>query len=133
MGLVYKRIHICDIVQVQTTGKDTDATARGDFARTFLQLAARINAEVTERLDQTPGKVALGMLDWLAIAARAQDEPICAPDQPCIAPAVTAIPTPTATPVVSPSPEATPVLDRPFPLTPCKLSPGCVYMPVVMR
>ena len=70
---------------------------------------------------------------WLAIAARAQDEPICAPDQPCIAPAVTAIPTPTATPVVSPSPEATPVLDRPFPLTPCKLSPGCVYMPVVMR
>lgn len=47
-----------------------DASARGDFARTFLQLAARINAEVTERLDQTPDKVALGMLDWLAIAAR---------------------------------------------------------------
>jgi len=73
------------------------------------------------------------LLMALAIAARAQDEPICAPDQPCIAPAVTAIPTPTATPVVSPSPEATPVIVRPFPLTPCRLSPGCVYMPVVMR
>jgi len=73
------------------------------------------------------------LLMALAIAARAQDEPICAPDQPCIAPAVTAIPTPTATPVVSPSPEATPVIVRPFPMTPCKLSPGCVYMPVVMR
>jgi len=69
---------------------------------------------------------------WLAIAARAQDEPICVPDQPCIAPAVTAVPTPTATPVMAPSPDPTPVIVRPLPMTPCKLSPGCVYMPVVM-
>lgn len=74
------------------------------------------------------------LLMALAIAARAQDDPpICVPDQPCIAPAVTAVPTPTATPVMAPSPDPTPAIVRPFPMTPCKLSPGCVYMPVVMR
>ena len=70
---------------------------------------------------------------WLAIDARAQDDPIiCVPDQPCIGPAVTAVNTPTATPVTAPSPEATPVIIRPFPLGPCKLAPGCALLPLVV-
>ena len=68
-------------------------------------------------------------------SAGAQDDPICEPAQPCIGPAVTAIATPTATPVIAPSPEATPtatpVVIRPFPLSPCKLSPGCALLPIV--
>ena len=69
---------------------------------------------------------------WLAIDARAQDDPICVPDQPCIGPAVTAVATPTATPVMAPSPVATPVIIRPFPLGPCKLAPGCALLPLVV-
>lgn len=73
---------------------------------------------------------------WLSIAARAQDDPICVPDQPCVGPAVTAVATPTATPVIAPSPEATPeatpVIIRPFPLSPCKLAPGCALLPIAV-
>jgi len=69
----------------------------------------------------------------VATVARAQDDPIiCVPDQPCIAPAATAVNTPTATPVMAPSPEATPVIVRPFPLGPCKLAPGCALLPLVV-
>lgn len=70
---------------------------------------------------------------WLSIAARAQDDPICVPGQPCIGPAVTAIATPTATPVIAPSPEATPIIIRPFPLSPCKLAPGCALLPIAVK
>lgn len=70
---------------------------------------------------------------WLAIDARAQDDPIiCVPDQPCIAPAATAVNTPTATPVMAPSPEATPIIGRPIQLGVCKIAPGCVLLPLVV-
>lgn len=73
------------------------------------------------------------LLMTLAIAARAQDDPICVPDQPCIGPAVTAIATPSATPILSPTfvPTPTPVVVRPMPLSPCKISPGCALLPIV--
>lgn len=68
----------------------------------------------------------------VATVARAQDDPICVPNEPCIGPAVTAVATPTATPVMAPSPVATPVIVRPFPLGPCKLAPGCALLPLVV-
>lgn len=41
-----------------------------DFGQALLRIAARIGSEVTERLDRTPGKMALGLLDWLGIVPR---------------------------------------------------------------
>lgn len=45
--------------------------SQSDFGHALLKIAARLSAEVTERLDRTPGKSALGLLDWLAIERRA--------------------------------------------------------------
>ncbi len=49
----------------QPAGKDSD------FGHALLRIAARIESEVTERLDRTPAKMALGLLDWLGITRRA--------------------------------------------------------------
>lgn len=42
-----------------------------DFAHALLAIAARFNAEVAERLDKGADKMALGLLDWLAIRGKA--------------------------------------------------------------
>jgi hypothetical protein len=38
-----------------------------DFGFALLRIAARLSSEVTERLDRTPAKAVLGLLDWLGI------------------------------------------------------------------
>jgi len=42
-----------------------------DFGQALLKVAARLGSEVTERLDRTPAKAALGLLDWLGVTAAA--------------------------------------------------------------
>lgn len=42
-----------------------------DFGHALFRVAARLSSEVTERLDRTPAKTALGLLDWLGITRRA--------------------------------------------------------------
>lgn len=42
-----------------------------DFGHALLHIAARLSAEATERLDRTPAKLALGLLDWLGITRHA--------------------------------------------------------------
>lgn len=42
-----------------------------DFGHALLRIAARLSSEVTERLDRTPTKAALGLLDWLGISRQA--------------------------------------------------------------
>lgn len=42
-----------------------------DFARALLEIAARFDAEVAERLDHGGEKMALGLLDWLALRGQA--------------------------------------------------------------
>ncbi|WP_167238647.1 hypothetical protein [Massilia genomosp. 1] len=42
-----------------------------DFAHALLAIGARFNAEVAERLDKGADKMALGLLDWLAIRGQA--------------------------------------------------------------
>ena len=42
-----------------------------DFGQALLEISARFNSEVAERLDQAGTKVARGFLDWLAIRGEA--------------------------------------------------------------
>src|SRR5689334_6213673 len=43
----------------------------GDFGRALLEVAARFNSEVAERLDDAGNKMRLGFLDWLAVRGKA--------------------------------------------------------------
>ncbi len=43
----------------------------GDFGRALLDIAARFNAEVAERLDNAGDKMRRGFLDWLAVRGEA--------------------------------------------------------------
>ncbi|SAK99728.1 hypothetical protein [Caballeronia ptereochthonis] len=45
--------------------------AAPDFIEALLRIAAKLESEVAERLDRTPAKAALGLLDWLAIRPQA--------------------------------------------------------------
>jgi hypothetical protein len=86
--------------------------------------------------------IALCLVSWNT--AGAQDNPTPTPNcwvedgqMVCIGEGpVATTATPTATPVIAPSPEATPeatpVVIRPFPLSPCKLSPGCALLPIAV-
>lgn len=47
------------------------ADGQGDFGRALLQIAARFNSEVAERLDQAGEKLRRGFLDWLAVRGEA--------------------------------------------------------------
>jgi hypothetical protein len=47
------------------------ADGEPDFAQALLAIAARLDAEVAERLDQAGDKMARGFLDWLAIQGQA--------------------------------------------------------------
>src|SRR5262245_31900587 len=42
-----------------------------DFGRALLQVAARFNSEVAERLDNAGEKMRRGFLDWLAVRGEA--------------------------------------------------------------
>jgi hypothetical protein len=46
-------------------------TEGGDFAAAIFEIAARLSAEVTERLDRVPEKAFRGFLDWLGIRGEA--------------------------------------------------------------
>ena len=98
------------------------------------QRAKKVYMKPSEKQNVSFGIIILALIVLLFVSwnsAGAQDDPICVPGEPCIAPAITAIATPTATPVVAPSPEATPVIVRPMPLGPCRIAPGCVLLPIV--
>lgn len=45
--------------------------SESDLGHALLRIAARLGSEVNERLDRTPTKVALGLLDWLGITRQA--------------------------------------------------------------
>ena len=47
------------------------ADGERDFGRALLEVAARFNSEVAERLDQVGDKVRRGFLDWLAVGGEA--------------------------------------------------------------
>lgn len=47
------------------------AEGERDFGRALLDVAARLSAEVAERLDRVPEKMALGFLDWLGLRGKA--------------------------------------------------------------
>lgn len=47
------------------------ADGERDFGRALLEVAARFNSEVAERLDQVGDKMARGFLDWLAVGGEA--------------------------------------------------------------
>ena len=78
---------------------------------------------------------------WCAsgVRAGAQDDPtptqncwvqdgqlVCVGDNP-----VSITVTPTSV-IATPTPEATPIIVRPQPLGPCRISPGCVLLPLVV-
>src|SRR5215510_6029934 len=55
------------------------ADDEGDFGRALLEIAARFNSEVAERLDNAGEKMRRGFLDWLAVrreAARPSRMPV---------------------------------------------------------
>ena len=47
------------------------ADVEGDFGRALLEIAARFDSEVTERLDNAGEKMRRGFLDWLAVRGEA--------------------------------------------------------------
>jgi hypothetical protein len=47
------------------------ADVEGDFGLALLEIAARFNSEVTERLDRAGDKMQRGFLDWLAVRGEA--------------------------------------------------------------
>lgn len=47
------------------------ADGQHDFGRALLQIAARFNSEVAERLDRTGDKMRRGFLDWLSVPRKA--------------------------------------------------------------